>query len=629
MQLKQTPDRSDEQRHEDNTHNKQAQTHTHINQSITHSLTLTHPLHPSIQRGTETHPASSMKNDGKSSAFVSAFNMSTNLIGSGMLALPWSLRESSLISGLLILCVMCVLNGVTMVMLAKTCEMARSFNYQVLGTRSMGRRMGVIIQVVMLFYTFSSCLSFVILLGDFVPNAISAARNDQFGLTGDTLRTYVILVMGVVILLPLSFIRNLHSLRFTSAISLLSIFYTIFLLCFSLCHHVTPISQGLRVWDGSVCTFSSVAIMNVLFTAHYNGPRFYQELKDRSLPRFAKTVAGAMAMAFAVYATMGIVGYLRFGNESLGNILNNFAVNDTYAIVARLVLAVGVSCSFPLCFHAIRTSIFTLFAPDLLITSNQVLTSLRYVLLTVLLVGINLVLGILLKQLEVVMIYKGSIFGCGVVYVFPCIMFLRLKRKERAIRDANQKQQQPTADPLHTTTKPTDDFHTTTGNNAYGSVTDGSSINRHSEPLLAPFAVDAYASASEGLPPPADSSDGSSVSLTPTGTEEGEDGDAAAAFAYEFDGPHGVSVTLAYSSLDGASGSSHPDLLCPSPDRSFGSTCLSIDSSAFLHSPGSTMLDSRLFSIVAWALLGWGVALGIVGLTLNIIVQTGELQQCN
>jgi hypothetical protein len=48
-----------------------------------------------------------------------------NLISSHMM--PWTLKESSLVSGAVFLMMMCLFNGVTMIALAKCCEWTRSF----------------------------------------------------------------------------------------------------------------------------------------------------------------------------------------------------------------------------------------------------------------------------------------------------------------------------------------------------------------------------------------------------------------------------------------------------------------------------------------------------------------------
>ena len=368
---------------------------------------------------------------GRASILSSSFNLTCNLIGSGMLAMPWALKESSLISGCVILGLLAVFNAISMILLAKCCDMARSFSYQKIGTRALGATAGVVIQITMLAYTFSSCLSYIILIGDFVPNAVESMRPDRFGLDATDLRLYVILIISLAILLPLSFIRNLYSLRFTSAIAMLAIFYTLGLTLQSLHGHLTPMPRDLELWAFPVCSWRALAVMNVAFTAHYNGPRFFQELENRSLSRFSMVNAIAMSASLAIYASIAVAGYWRFSAGVQGDLMLNFETNDVYAIVARISLAIGMAFSFPLCFHSIRTSTFALFCPDLLIPAHQTLRSPKYVLVTLLLVGINVILGIVLTQIETVMSYKGSILGCAIVYIFPALMYLALKKRER------------------------------------------------------------------------------------------------------------------------------------------------------------------------------------------------------
>jgi amino acid permease len=300
--------------------------------------------------------------------------------------------------------------------------------------------MGYFIQAAMLFYTTSSCLSYVILIGDFIPSSITAAWPGRGGLSAGELRFYTIMIVGVFVLLPLSFIRNLYSLRFTSAISLVSILYTVGLTVASVrdSPSLSTAPATVKVFDFPICSFLSISIMNVAFTAHYNASRYYQELRDRSLARYTKAVVWAMVAALFLYALMAIAGYWRFGSATMGDVLDNFSDRDDLAMIARLALALGVSCSFPLCFHAIRTSIFTLFSPELLLSQNQRWHNRKYVAMTTLLVALNVALGIVLKDIEVVLIYKGSLFGCAVVYAFPCAMFLALRKQVLGKRERKE-----------------------------------------------------------------------------------------------------------------------------------------------------------------------------------------------
>jgi amino acid permease len=75
---------------------------------------------------------------------------------------------------------------------------------------------------------------------------------------------------------------------------------------------------------------------------HYNAARFYTELKDRSLPRFGIAVGSSFGISAAVYMAIASFGYLTFGGNCSGFILNNYSPYDPLATVSRIAVGVAV-----------------------------------------------------------------------------------------------------------------------------------------------------------------------------------------------------------------------------------------------------------------------------------------------
>lgn len=48
---------------------------------------------------------------------------------------------------------------------------------------------------------------------------------------------------------------------------------------------------------------------------HYNSARFYTELKDRTLPRFAVAVGSSFGLSAVVYIFISSLGFLTFGGK--------------------------------------------------------------------------------------------------------------------------------------------------------------------------------------------------------------------------------------------------------------------------------------------------------------------------
>ncbi|MDR3737663.1 MAG: hypothetical protein P4L40_01455 [Terracidiphilus sp.] len=54
------------------------------------------------------------------------------------------------------------------------------------------------------------------------------------------------------------------------------------------------------------------------------GPRFYEEMSDRSILRFTKATCWAMGLVMVLYASTAVLGYVAFGNQVEGDVLKSF-----------------------------------------------------------------------------------------------------------------------------------------------------------------------------------------------------------------------------------------------------------------------------------------------------------------
>ena len=78
---------------------------------------------------------------------------------------------------------------------------------------------------------------------------------------------------------------------------------------------------------------------------HYNSARFYNELKDKSLPRFGLAVALAFGLTSLLYVAIATCGYLTFGASCDGFILNNYSPYDTLIGMSRIAVGLSVVVS--------------------------------------------------------------------------------------------------------------------------------------------------------------------------------------------------------------------------------------------------------------------------------------------
>eukprot|EP00980_Cylindrotheca_fusiformis_P030504 scaffold24924_cov230-Cylindrotheca_fusiformis.AAC.1 len=108
-------------------------------------------------------------------------------------------------------------------------------------------------------------------------------------------------------------------------------------------------------WSPAILPF--VCMAYEAYVLHYNAARFYTELKDRSLPRFGIAVGCSFAIAAAVYMAIASFGFLTFGGNCAGYILNNYSPYDPLAFVSRLAVGLAVLMAYPIVFFGVRDSV--------------------------------------------------------------------------------------------------------------------------------------------------------------------------------------------------------------------------------------------------------------------------------
>jgi sodium-coupled neutral amino acid transporter 11 len=232
---------------------------------------------------------------------ATCIGVSANLVGAGLLSLPYTLKRAGLVTGVVALTTMCALNGVSALVIARCCDLAGQYSYLAVGRASLGPAAGTAISGVMALYTMGSCVSFLVLLGDFLPALVCAGGCS--GALGGVLGSRLALIPAVAlaVLFPLALHRTLNALRFTSTLSAVCILYTALMIAArSVRGPLVPASQ-LALTTGAPGLFVSLPVSCVAMTLHYNIPKFYGELAGRSVPRFGGVIAASFGVVLGLY----------------------------------------------------------------------------------------------------------------------------------------------------------------------------------------------------------------------------------------------------------------------------------------------------------------------------------------
>jgi amino acid permease len=161
-----------------------------------------------------------------------------------------------------------------------------------------------------------------------------------------------------------------------------------------------------------------VCMLFEAFVAHYNAPRFYTELKNNTVKRYALMTAYSFGASSVIYFLVMVFGFLTFGEACDGYILNNYSNNDPLATFCRMCVAMALVCTYPVVFVGVRDGFL-----DLCKIPMEKHTSTNLNLVSVFLLTVITLVAACLTDLGLVNAVGGGTLGTIVVFVFPALMF--------------------------------------------------------------------------------------------------------------------------------------------------------------------------------------------------------------
>lgn len=359
-----------------------------------------------------------------SSLARSIINVTKNILGVGILSLPSGVAAGTgIIPAICLTVLLGVHSGYTFSLFGRACASTGASDIRGLGLAASGPRLARVMDWACTIRTSFSCLAFSIVMADSFTAILSSA-----GLP--VARNLVLASLSTFVLLPLCSLRDLSALAYTSFLGSAGICYTTVFIVLRFFdgsyaaggrYFAGAGAEALAVappgpWSVTPSTLVLVCALSTACSAHYNAPKYWDQLRSRSVGRFNCVVSVSFGIAVALCVTAMSAGFLTFGAQAKGNVLNNYSTSDPLATIARLSVACSVVCTYPLAFTGLRDGVMSLLA----VTSSRR----NHLLTTLLLLSAITVSALILKNVAFVVNLGGAIFGALIVYIFPSVLFL-------------------------------------------------------------------------------------------------------------------------------------------------------------------------------------------------------------
>ncbi|KAL2233478.1 probable sodium-coupled neutral amino acid transporter 6 [Sesamum indicum] len=367
------------------------------------------------------------------------FNLSTTIIGAGIMALPATMKVLGLGLGIALIVFVAVLTEFSVGLLLRFSKAGGSASYAgVMGDAfgDVGRR---ILQVCVVINNIGVLIVYMIIIGDVLSGSSSSGVHHAgilegwFGEHWWNGRFFVLVVTTLGVFTPLACFKRIDSLRHTSA---LAVFLAFVFLLITATIAVVKWLQGTTtiprflpdvtdinsVW----ALFTVVPVLVTAYVCHFNVHSIENELEDRS--RINSVVRTSLALCSIIYIMTSFFGFLLFGDSTLDDVLSNFdsdlgipfssQLND----IVRVSYALHLMLVFPVIFYPLRLNLDGFLFPSSipLVTDN-----IRFSLLTAGLIAVAFLGANFIPSIWDAFQFTGATTAVCIGFIFPAAIALR------------------------------------------------------------------------------------------------------------------------------------------------------------------------------------------------------------
>ncbi|KAL3629488.1 Amino acid transporter avt6a [Castilleja foliolosa] len=367
------------------------------------------------------------------------FNLSTTIVGAGIMALPATMKVLGLFLGIAMIIFMAFLTEASIELLLRFSRTSKTVSYGGLMGDAFGNCGRMLIQLCVLVNNVGVLIVYMIIIGDVLSGTTSAGIHHAgvlegwFGEQWWNGRFFVLLITTIAVFAPLASLKRIDSLRYTSALSVaLAVVFlviTVGITVFKLINGTTLMPRLLPDVTDLTSFLNLFTVVPVLVTAyicHYNVHTIDNELEDRK--QIKGVVRTALSLCSSVYVMTSLFGFLLFGDATLDDVLANFSTDLGIPFGSLLNDAVRVSYAahlmlvFPIVFFPLRLNLDGLLFPSArpLSSDNLRFASLSTGLIAVVFLGANFI-----PSIWDAFQFTGATAAVCIGFIFPAAITLR------------------------------------------------------------------------------------------------------------------------------------------------------------------------------------------------------------
>ena len=290
--------------------------------------------------------------EGKSSMQAATFNLVKAIVGAGVLSLPAGVaafadEKSAVLPAVALVSFAGFLSAYNFSLIGRLCAFTGATSYANVWERSIGEATAWIPAGACTCKTFLAILAYSMILGETFQSIFQS-----IGITAN--RSQSLIGLTITVLLPLCLMKNLSSLAPFSLLGIMGMLITVIFMAVRYFDGSYALPAGKFLADlsaqplfgskGASAVFSPnafilICMLSTAYMAHFNAPKFYNELENNTIERYNALVSKSFAIAITFFSVVTALGFSTFGGNSAGFILSNYSSKDSLIGLSRILVA--------------------------------------------------------------------------------------------------------------------------------------------------------------------------------------------------------------------------------------------------------------------------------------------------
>ncbi|KAL3831322.1 hypothetical protein ACJMK2_023088 [Sinanodonta woodiana] len=356
---------------------------------------------------------------------MTSFNFINSIIGSGIIGIPFALKQAGFGLGIILLILVAIITDYSLILLIEAGKLSNTVTYQDMMMFACGRPGFYLLSTLQFLYPFIAMISYNVIIGDTITKIITRIGGNSVEGTVLANRQFIIFLSTIFITLPLSLYRNIAKLSKWAFVSLVLVLFILVCICIKLGTFAKDIPPTPNAWSfANTSVTQAIGIMAFAYMCHHSTFLIHSSLENPAKERWNFVTHVSVLFCMVVMLVFGLVGYASFTGYTQGDLLENYCHEDNLMSAARFIFAVTVMLTYPTECFVTREVI-----ENALFPSSQPAPFWRHIVVSLVIVLTNAALSMTTDCLGIVLELNGVLAACPLAFIIPPVCVMRLRQE--------------------------------------------------------------------------------------------------------------------------------------------------------------------------------------------------------